>query len=54
MANSSSNLAFCLEYNNHKTDMLDAFDDYLRTESMVDAMLSCEGRVIKAHKVVLS
>jgi hypothetical protein len=53
MAN-SSNLAFCLEYSNHKTDMMEAFDDYLRNESMVDVMLSCEGNTIKAHKMVLS
>ncbi|CAG2164141.1 unnamed protein product, partial [Oppiella nova] len=53
MAN-SANLAFCLEYSNHKTDMMNAFEDYLRNESMVDVMLTCEGRSIKAHKVVLS
>jgi hypothetical protein len=53
MAN-SSNLAFCLEYSNHKSDMIDAFDDYLKNENMVDVMLSCEGNTIKAHKMILS
>ena len=53
MAN-SSNLAFCLEYSQHESDMLETFYDYLRNESLVDVMLSCDGNIIKAHKMVLS
>lgn len=45
---------FCLRWNNHQTNMLNVFDQLLKTGEFVDVTLACEGLSIKAHKVVLS
>ena len=45
---------FCLRWNNFHSNIAASFE-YLRThEDFVDVTLACEGRSLKAHKVVLS
>lgn len=43
----------CLNWNNHAS-ILNEFKSFLLTEEMVDVTLSCDGKFLKAHKVVLS
>jgi hypothetical protein len=45
---------FCLKWNNHQANMLTVFDRLLSSRSLVDVTIGCEGRQVKAHKVVLS
>ncbi|OQR74883.1 hypothetical protein BIW11_08785, partial [Tropilaelaps mercedesae] len=45
---------FCLKWNNHQANMLSVFDRLLSNKSLVDVTIGCEGRQVKAHKVVLS
>ncbi|OQR69443.1 hypothetical protein BIW11_12253 [Tropilaelaps mercedesae] len=45
---------FCLKWNNHHANMLTVFERLLGNKSLVDVTLGCEGRQMKAHKVVLS
>ncbi|XP_022668596.1 longitudinals lacking protein, isoforms H/M/V-like [Varroa jacobsoni] len=45
---------FCLKWNNHQANMLAVFERLLGNKSLVDVTLGCEGRQMKAHKVVLS
>ncbi|KAG1654690.1 Protein bric-a-brac 2 [Nymphon striatum] len=45
---------FCLRWNNHQTNLLSVFDKLLLKESFVDVTLACEGKYVKAHKMVLS
>lgn len=45
---------FCLKWNNHQANMLTVFERLLGNKSLVDVTLGCEGRQMKAHKVVLS
>lgn len=45
---------FCLRWNNYQSNLAHCFDNLLQTESLVDVTLACEGRSLKAHKVVLS
>ncbi|XP_052746695.1 protein bric-a-brac 1 isoform X2 [Bicyclus anynana] len=45
---------FCLRWNNYQANLATCFDQLLQTESFVDVTLACEGRSLKAHKVVLS
>ncbi|XP_015124931.1 protein bric-a-brac 2 [Diachasma alloeum] len=45
---------FNLRWNNHITNILQVFGEHLSSESLVDVTLSCEGRFIKAHKIILS
>ncbi|XP_014364830.2 protein bric-a-brac 1 isoform X2 [Papilio machaon] len=45
---------FCLRWNNYQSNLANCFDQLLQTESFVDVTLACEGRSLKAHKVVLS
>ncbi|UYV81336.1 hypothetical protein LAZ67_20000818 [Cordylochernes scorpioides] len=45
---------FCLKWNNHHSNMLAVFESLLSTESLVDVTLACEGKTMKAHKIVLS
>jgi len=45
---------FCLKWNNHQANMLSVFDRLLSNRSLVDVTIGCEGKQVKAHKVVLS
>ncbi|XP_050440998.1 GDNF-inducible zinc finger protein 1-like [Adelges cooleyi] len=47
---------YCLRWNNHQNNLLGVFSQLLQEESLVDVTLACseEGRLIRAHKVVLS
>lgn len=46
--------AFCLRWNNFQSNMLSVFDRLFKDEQFVDVTLACEGKLIKAHKMVLS
>lgn len=43
----------CLNWNNHSS-ILNSFKNFLSTEEMVDVTLACEGKSLKAHKLILS
>ncbi|XP_061400454.1 protein bric-a-brac 1-like, partial [Musca vetustissima] len=45
---------FCLRWNNYQSNLTSVFDQLLQTEAFVDVTLACDGRSIKAHKMVLS
>ncbi len=45
---------YCLKWNNYQTNIVQALGNLKLDEDFVDATLSCEGRSIRAHKVVLS
>ena len=45
---------FCLKWNNFQTNIVCALGSLKLEEDFVDVTLSCEGRSIKAHKVILS
>jgi len=45
---------FCLRWNNHGSTLVAVFDALFTSESLVDVTLFCEGKLLKAHKVVLS
>ncbi|XP_063379209.1 broad-complex core protein isoforms 1/2/3/4/5-like [Cydia fagiglandana] len=45
---------FCLRWNNFQTNIVSALDSLKCSEDLVDVTLTCEGRNIKAHKVILS
>ncbi|XP_067648462.1 protein bric-a-brac 1 [Eurosta solidaginis] len=45
---------FCLRWNNYQSNLTSVFDQLLQTESLVDVTLACDGRSIKAHKMILS
>ena len=45
---------FCLRWNNHQSTLISVFDTLLENEKLVDCTLAAEGRIMKAHKVVLS
>ncbi|KAM7358065.1 bric a brac 1 isoform 2-T2 [Cochliomyia hominivorax] len=45
---------FCLRWNNYQSNLTSVFDQLLQNESFVDVTLACDGRSIKAHKMVLS
>ena len=44
---------YCLKWNNHWANLIRNFSQLLATETFVDVTLSCEGKEIKAHKLVL-
>jgi len=45
---------FCLRWNNFQNNIISSFE-YLRSEEdFVDVTLACEGKSLKAHKVILS
>lgn len=50
----SNTQQFCLKWNNHQANMLSVFDRLLSNKSLVDVTIGCEGKQVKAHKVVLS
>ena len=45
---------FCLKWNNYQTNIVVALGNLKLDEDFVDVTLACEGRSIKAHRVVLS
>lgn len=45
---------YCLRWNNHQHNLLSVFEDLLNHEAFVDVTLACDGRQLKAHKMVLS
>ncbi|CAK1554706.1 unnamed protein product [Leptosia nina] len=45
---------FCLRWNNYQSNLTSCFDQLFQTETLVDVTLACDGRKLKAHKVVLS
>lgn len=49
-----SSQRFCLRWNNHQSNLLSVFDQLLHDESFVDVTLAVEGKLLKAHKMVLS
>ena len=44
----------CLKWDNFQSILTDTFDQLRQSEDFVDVTLACEGRTIKAHRVVLS
>ncbi|XP_017066453.1 protein bric-a-brac 1 isoform X2 [Drosophila eugracilis] len=51
---SSTSQQFCLRWNNYQTNLTTIFDQLLQNECFVDVTLACDGRSMKAHKMVLS
>ncbi|XP_063607307.1 longitudinals lacking protein-like, partial [Penaeus indicus] len=45
---------FCLRWNNFHSNIATSFEHLRDHEDFVDVTLACEGRSLKAHKVVLS
>ena len=45
---------FCLKWNNFQKNIVAALGNLKLDEDFVDVTLSCEGKTIKAHKVILS
>lgn len=45
---------FCLRWNNYQSNMVSELDSLRSDEDLVDVTLSCEGQLLKAHKVILS
>lgn len=43
----------CLNWNNHAS-VFNSFKNFLSKEEMVDVTLACEGKSLKAHKLILS
>lgn len=54
MTSALSSQRFCLRWNNHQSNLLSVFDQLLHDESFVDVTLAVEGRLLRAHKMVLS
>lgn len=49
-----SSQQFSLRWNNYLRHITSAFDTLRTDEDLVDVTLSCEGRRIRAHKMLLS
>lgn len=45
---------FCLRWNNFQTNITSQFETLRQEEDFVDVTLTCDGKSVKAHKVVLS
>lgn len=45
---------FCLKSNNHSSHLVHQFARLYKDQSMVDCTISCQGGVLKCHKLVLS
>lgn len=43
-----------LKWTNYSNNILQVFSDHLVQECLVDVTLFCEGRLVKAHKIMLS
>lgn len=44
---------FCLRWNEHTGTMVKVFKQMLDNQAFVDCTLACEGKLIKAHKMIL-
>ena len=53
-ANKMPNEHFCLKWNNFQRNIVAALGNLKLDEDFVDVTISCEGKMIKAHKVILS
>ncbi|KAK7070411.1 hypothetical protein SK128_009920 [Halocaridina rubra] len=50
-----SSSQYCLRWNNHRNNLLVAFDQLLQHEAFTDVTLACEdGRTLHAHRLVLA
>ncbi|KAF0293773.1 Broad-complex core protein isoform 6 [Amphibalanus amphitrite] len=49
-----ANQKFCLKWNNFQTSVTSVFDNLRQDGELVDITLCCEGRKIKAHRMMLS
>lgn len=45
---------FCLRWNEHTGTMVKVFKQMLDSQAFVDCTLACEGKLIKAHKMILA
>lgn len=46
---------YCLRWNNHRSNLLNVFDELLRNEAFTDVTLACDGGApIKCHRMVLA
>lgn len=45
---------FCLKWDKYQANLTHVFDQLLQNELFVDVTLACDGRTIKAHRIVLS
>ena len=45
---------FCLKWNNYQANIVVALGNLKLDEDFVDVTLACDGKTIKAHRVVLS
>ncbi|MCL4136029.1 UNVERIFIED_CONTAM: hypothetical protein GTU68_010884 [Idotea baltica] len=45
---------FLLKWNNHQSNLIGVFKEWLRDESFVDVTLVCGGEAVSGHKVVLA
>ena len=45
---------FCLKWNNFQNSVTSVFDNLRQDEELVDITLCCEGKKIKAHRMMLS
>lgn len=51
----STSQQYCLRWNNHRTNLLNVFDELLQNEAFTDVTLACDGAShIKCHKIVLA
>lgn len=50
----TSGQAFCLKLNSHSNHMIESFARLYRDQSMVDCTVSCQGGIMKCHKLILS
>ncbi|XP_065214194.1 broad-complex core protein isoforms 1/2/3/4/5-like isoform X2 [Planococcus citri] len=45
---------FCLRWNNYRNSITTAFENLRDDEDFIDVTLACDGKTLKAHRVVLS
>lgn len=45
---------FCLKWNSFSSNLVTAFDNLFKSESLTDVTLFCEGVTFKAHKLILA
>ena len=53
-ANMAASQKFCLKWNNFQNSVTSVFDNLRQDEELVDITLCCEGKKIKAHRMMLS
>ena len=49
-----SEQCFCLRWNNYQSSVMGVMKSLLEEEQLVDCTLACDGKRIKAHKLMLS